>query len=111
MTDPRLLAADRLEAAAYVIQLPGCWTQGNAARNVFGDPVGPNTRGACCWCVMGAYIEAGGSPPDEGWEALNHVVGGSPIVENDKPGMTGECMSRYMLRAADALRKEVGGAR
>ena len=47
-------AAQALRAAADLLATPHSWTQGCAARDARGNPVGPAAPTAVRWCLLGA---------------------------------------------------------
>jgi len=119
MTDPRLLAADRLEAAAYVVMLPKWHCKHALARAADGMPLYPDFKEAASFCAVGAYDATAGkryafwASPDamRVTDNLARKRGFEGLVKfNNHPDTTPQEVASLMLDAADALRKEVGGA-
>lgn len=54
MYNPEILSA--LEKARELLSDRSRWTQGNLARNVFGDSVAIRSPKATCWCSIGAVF-------------------------------------------------------
>lgn len=108
----KLACANKLEAAALVIQVPGWWSQGAEARSDVGFPVPFSGWGATCFCAIGAYKAAGGGwrdlrgGVDAGWQTLRELAGFSVGAYNDAPGRTAREVASLMLDAADQLRGE-----
>ncbi|MFA7295681.1 MAG: hypothetical protein WC211_00675 [Dehalococcoidia bacterium] len=114
MTAP-LSAAQILRAAAEIVERPGAWIQGVAARDVDGVCVGLvrdiRTLGVC-FCAQGAMWAVTGDAEAAGdaEEALRKAIpastpGGyrSIALWNDTPGRTADEVATAMRRAADTL--------
>ena len=56
-------AVEILKAARELISDPAHWTQGSEARDEKGDPVLARSKGARCFCAVGALISASGKAP------------------------------------------------
>lgn len=106
----KLACADRLEAAALVIQCGDgeWWTQGTSARDDRGEAVSYYIWEARCFCAAGAYQAAGGRRDafDVGWQTLRQLAGGNLTGWNDTPGRAAREVASLMLDAADQLRGE-----
>lgn len=106
----KLACADKLEAAALVIQVPGWWTQGAEARTSGGFRTLHANPEARRFCMLGAYMAAGGGVFDLGYAKMRELVGGTGPVPvsawNDAPGRTAQEVASLMLDAADQLRGE-----
>lgn len=65
------------------------WTQGEDARNAFGNPVPFGHPDACCWCLSGAIRALWLSGLDAGrWFCFADRFAGDFISWNDAPGRT-----------------------
>lgn len=106
----RLDCANKLEAAALVIQCGEgeWWTQGISARTENNGMAGIADTQACKFCMVGAYVAAGGSDwfHDGGMSALAHLTNDQLGIWNDAPGRTAREVASLMLDAADQLRGE-----
>lgn len=116
MTAPRMTPADVLERAAALIEQPGKWTQGAFARAANGNPIGPLSPNATCWCAYGAIGRATG----DGWPAVEAVGAfgcsvpnpdGRPqrdaiAIWNDAPERTAAEVAAALRACAAKLRQE-----
>jgi plasmid stability protein len=95
--------------AAEVLRTKG-WTQRTYARDAEGAPVGEWSRGAVCFCSVGALRCAAASAGSsshaeyEAREALSRAMGGNRVPAwNDYPGRTLDEVLAAFARAADAV--------
>lgn len=49
-----------LKEARELISVPERWTQDSSARDSYGEPVGPHSKYAVCWCSTGAIDKSCG---------------------------------------------------
>ena len=107
----KLDCADRLEAAALVIQVPGWWTNDARARRKNGTRTDPTDPAASRFGMMTTYRLCGGDNNDEGMRAVRRLVfvrHGFDYVASftGAPGRTAREVASLMLDAADQLRGE-----
>lgn len=95
-----------LRAAASLLEQPGKWTQGEAARNENGRYTPPRQPGAVCWCAAGAILcSSSGSGIDVAHAFKNWLFDdgyfGSIGSWNDAGDQTQENVVATLRRAAD----------
>lgn len=101
--------ADVLSAAADLIAPEGAWTQRVLARHRNGNPIGPHTPNAACWCSIGALDRSSGSYCDyvSALRALQKAVGKEDVAAwNDHPERTQAQVVAAFRKAAELARAE-----
>lgn len=82
------MIVEKLKAARALLSKPGQWCQGSSAATSNGRGTYATSPAAASWCAIGAYshVSNGGPAPNELYNALYELVGGTSIVEfNDHP--------------------------
>lgn len=78
----------------------GAWTQGEAARDVLGDPT--QARGAECWCAAGAMLGTGDGE-SEALAALGHALTGRTLRDDEAMCVLAEWNDESARTHADVL--------
>lgn len=107
ITDP----VELLRNAAWLIEQPGCWTQGYEARDLLGLRCSALSDRAVSWCTEGALLALSGgldAPMREAKRAITSVIGHWAFLHewNDRPDRTAGQVAKMMREAADRLERE-----
>lgn len=108
MTAPQTVA-DVLDAAADLIEPEGAWGQGAFARGSQGQPIGPFSPYATCFCLRGALVRVGAinarAENSPATLALGFNSSSRLVSWNDAPGRTQSEVVAALRAAATSARQ------